>query len=301
MHPPELHNAASRPTSVAELLREARATLGAAADPDAQLLLAPLLPGNRASVIGSPERRIPVGVAARYRAWVARRAAGEPLAYILGHKEFWSLELHVTPAVLVPRPETELLVERALALGGAAPVSLVDLGTGSGAIAIAVASERAHWRIVAVERSGEALQVARANAQRLVGDRIEFLHGDWLAPLAGRQFDLIVANPPYVAGNDPRLADPALRHEPQAALTPGGDGLDALRAIIDAAPTHLAHGGWLVLEHGAEQAPQLAAQLVARGFIHVRSHRDLAGHDRVIEARWGSAGAAAPAVAPLRR
>ncbi len=223
--------------------------------------------------------------------WTRRRAAGEPLAYIVGHREFWTLRLAVTPAVLVPRPETELLVERALQLAAPRAVAdhaptILDLGTGSGAIALSVASERREWKVVATDCSEAALDVAQLNARTHRLAHVEFLHGDWFAPLGGRRFDVIVSNPPYVAADDPLLASDSLRAEPRLALTPGLDALHAIDAIVAAAPGHLESGGWLALEHGFHQAPDVAERLVARGFSHVRSHADLAGHRRVTEGQW---------------
>jgi release factor glutamine methyltransferase len=193
----------------------------------------------------------------------------------------------VGPTVLVPRPETELLVELALALALPAAARVLDLGTGSGAIALALAHERPAWRVTATDLSPQALATARTNAHTL-GLTVELLEGSWLAPLADRQFELIVSNPPYIAASDPALSDPALRHEPRLALTPGEDGLASLAAIIRAAPAHLACGGWLLLEHGAGQAPDVQRELTAQGFTAVRSHVDLAGHLRVTAGRWGA-------------
>ena len=249
---------------------------------DAALLLAHILGTTRARLLAHSEVALEPTAAERYAALIARRVAGEPLAYLTGRREFWSLELAVTPAVLVPRPETELLVERALALCPASATGAVDLGTGSGAVALALAAERPRWRITATDVSAAALAVARANARRL-GLAVEFREGDWFAPLAGRRFDLAVSNPPYVAAGDPALAAGALAHEPRLALTPGADALACLRAIVRAAPHHLEPGGWLLLEHGATQGAALRAELVAAGFAHVRSHRDLAGHERMTE------------------
>lgn len=274
-----------------ELLRQGTARLAGAVDVprlEAELLLAHALGVPRARLRSHPEDRPDDVSRARYRSLLERRASGEPLAYIVGEREFWSLPLAVSPAVLVPRPETELLVERALALHAAPSARVVDLGTGSGAIALALAHERPHWRMTATDLSQDALAVARANAARL-GLHVEFLHGSWFEPLAGRRFDLVLSNPPYVAADDPALLQPELRHEPAAALTPGPDALASLREIIAGAPAHLERGGWIVLEHGAEQAPLVARELVARGFRHVRSHRDLAGHERVTEAQWPAA------------
>ncbi len=220
-----------------------------------------------------------------YATLIERRAAGEPLAYILGHKEFWSLSLKVGPEVLVPRPETELLVERALALHSATLGRVADLGTGSGAIALALAAERPQWELVATDVSADALATAKGNAATLNLHRIEFVRGNWFEPLQGRVFDLIVSNPPYVADSDPAMQDPALLFEPRLALTPGGDALLCLREIIRSAPDYLEQDGWLLLEHGADQAADVAGELVGRGFRSVRSHRDLAGHPRMTEAR----------------
>jgi release factor glutamine methyltransferase len=252
---------------------------------DAELLLAAALGISRTHLLVDV-RPVPLETAAKFVTWSQRRAAGEPMAYLLGRREFWSLDLEVTPAVLVPRPETELLVERVLALVDEPHARVADLGTGSGAIALAVASEKRGWKILATDISPAALAVARGNARRLAIINIEWLEGDWFAPLADLRFDAIASNPPYVAGDDPVLAGDGLRHEPPGALTPGGDGFSALATLIEGAPRHLVSGGWLMLEHGASQGELLRERLVARGFAHVRSHRDLAGHERVTEGQW---------------
>lgn len=274
--------------TLAQLVDRAAAALGGVdARREAEALVAAALGIGRATLLAHPERRIAGAALARVRDWAIRRARGEPLAYLAGEREFWSLPIRVTPAVLVPRPETEGVVACALALGGGDDErAVVDLGTGSGCIALAIAHERPHWRVTATDASRAALEVARANARALALERIEFLLGDWYGPLTGRRFDLVVSNPPYVAEDDAALDDPALRHEPRGALTPGGDGLAALRHLIDGAPRVLRPGGWIVLEHGADQARDVAALLVARGFTHVRCAPDLAGHDRVTSAQW---------------
>jgi release factor glutamine methyltransferase len=223
----------------------------------------------------------------RYTEMIERRARGEPLAYLVGYKDFWTLRLAVTQAVLVPRPETELLVERALGLRREPLARVVDLGTGSGAIALALAAERPQWNVTATDLSQEALDIARANASNHALARVEFLHGSWFEPLGARRFHLAISNPPYIGADEPELSSPALTYEPRAALSPGADGVACLRAIIHTAPPHLEHGGWLLLEHGATQAAHVARELVVRGFRHVRSHRDLAGHERMTEAQWG--------------
>ncbi len=251
---------------------------------DAELLLARATGLSRATLLGHGERTVGAAARAQFQADCARRLAGEPLAYIEGEKEFWSLRLAVSPAVLVPRPETELLVERALALLPAGPVGVADLGTGSGAIALALASERPAWSITAVDASAAALQVARANAERLGLPNVTFLQGSWCEPLAGQRFSAILSNPPYVDPADPALA--ALRHEPLSALAAAQQGYADLLAILKSAPACLAPGGLLVLEHGATQAPRLAAALVAHGYAQVVCHPDLAGHPRVTVARW---------------
>jgi release factor glutamine methyltransferase len=279
---------ASTPASLDALLRAARSRLAASDAPqlDAELLLAEVLGCGRGQLYAWAAGPPDAAVVERYLALVERRARGEPLAYLRGRRDFWTLTLAVTPAVLVPRPETELLVERALALLGGEAAELADLGTGSGAIALALASERPRWRLVATDSSAAALAVARANAGRLGLGNVEFLQGEWCAPLAGRRFRLIVANPPYIAAGDPALGDPALRHEPLAALSPGPTGLEALEAIAEQARAHLEAGGYLLLEHGADQREALARRLVALGYAHVGCHRDLAGLDRATEARW---------------
>ena len=258
---------------------------GATPDLDAELLLVHILGTSRARLRSHPEEAASAAQSRRYTELLERRATGEPLAYVIGRRDFWSLRLTVTPAVLVPRPETELLVERALALRHEEFGRVVDLGTGSGAIALTLASERPGWQVAATDVSEEALAIARTNAESLDLKRVQFLHGSWFEPLVGRTFDLIVSNPPYVAEDDPAMQDPALRHEPRGALTPGGDGMASLRAIIAAAPDYLERDGWLLLEHGSDQAAEVTRELVARGLRHVRSHRDLAGHERMTEAQ----------------
>jgi release factor glutamine methyltransferase len=264
----------------------ASAAAAASATLDAGLLLAHTLRTTRVRLMSDGERAVEPAAVRRYRALIERRARGEPLGYLTGTREFWSLPLRVARSVLVPRPETELLVERALALRAAPEGQVLELGTGSGAIALALASERTHWQVTATDISLEALAVARDNAAHLQLTAIEFRHGSWFAPLAGARFDLIVSNPPYVAADDPALEDAALAHEPRLALTAGADGLDCLREIARGAPQHLNPGGWLLLEHGATQAAQVRQELVLAGCRYVRSHRDLAGHERITEGKY---------------
>jgi release factor glutamine methyltransferase len=270
----------------AERLRRASAPDPGGRSLDAEVLLAHALSMSRTQLKTRPENVPDTERAQHFADLLERRAAGEPVAYILGYKDFWTLRLAVNPSVLVPRPETELLVERALALGPDSTARVVDLGTGSGAIALSLAREKPDWAVVATDVSEQALAVARNNASLLDLGRVEFLAGRWLEPLATRRFDLIVSNPPYIAEADPALLDPALMREPQTALTSGPDGLAAIREIVASAPRYLERRGWVILEHGADQAAAVARELVVRGFGHVRSHRDLAGHERTTEAQW---------------
>lgn len=277
------------------LLRQARTRIDGA---DAELLLAHLLQRPRGWLYAHGDDSIDDGLAARFADLLARREAGEPLAYLTGRSGFWRFELMVTPATLIPRPETELLVELALArlpvpAKGTPPSSvpaitascaIADLGTGSGAIALALASERPHARVVATDASLDALQVARANAQALGLDRIEFRHGNWLAPLASERFDLIASNPPYVAYDDPHLE--ALRFEPAAALASGHDGLDDIRTIVRDAPSHLQPGGWLLLEHGLAQGEAVRALMAQAGLAEIATRRDLEQRERVTLGRF---------------
>ena len=251
---------------------------------DAEILLAACW-GKSRSLLLVADDAVPAEVANRFEQLWRQRANGVPVAYLLGRREFWSLDFAVTSAVLVPRPETELLVQRVLDLVPGPDADVADLGTGSGAIAIALAHERPLWRITGTDASEAALDVARANGVRLVGCRVEWAHGDWYVALGNRRFDALASNPPYVAADDPVLIGDGLRHEPRTALTPGGDGLASLATLINGAPGHLRPGGWLALEHGTAQGQAVRALLVARGFTHVTSHRDLAGHERVTEGK----------------
>lgn len=273
--------AAAAPPTVQDALAEARrrcASQPQVADDCAQLL-ALALAAPRTWLLTHGGQALDAAALQRFEALLARRLAGEPMAYLRGRQGFWTLELAVTPDVLVPRPETELLVELALArMGGHG--ALVDLGTGSGAIALALKSERPGWQIAATDRSAAALAVTTRNAVRL-GLEVEFLHGDWYAPLAGRRFDIIVSNPPYVAPDDPCLMGDGLRCEPRTALAAADAGLADLRTITAGAVTHLSAGGWLLLEHGADQGAAVRALLTDAGFTTIETHADLAGHPRV--------------------
>ncbi|MGZ5238984.1 MAG: peptide chain release factor N(5)-glutamine methyltransferase [Caldimonas sp.] len=268
--------------SVAEAIREARSR--GVALLDAQLMLARLCGTTRTGVIAHNDAPLEPAVEARWSSWLERRAGGEPLAYLLGEKEFHGLMLEVTPDVLVPRPETELLVDWAAELlpDLTAPARVLDLGTGSGAIALAIKQAWPPADIVASDASPAALAVARRNAVRLALD-VAFVAASWWQGLEGSRFDLVVANPPYVADDDPALA--ALRHEPQSALASGSDGLDAIRAIAAGAPAHLRGGGWLLIEHGFEQAGSVRGLLSAAGLERIETRKDLAGRPRATGAR----------------
>ena len=252
---------------------------------DAQTLLSERLQQSRAWLISHDDEALSPALAAQLASEMQQMAEGLPLAYVLGEKEFHGLRLRLSRDTLIPRADTETLVDWALELLpglGVAP-RVVDLGTGSGAIALAIKVGCPAAELSAVDLSAGALEVARGNAERL-GLAVEFLQGSWWNPLRGRSFELIVSNPPYIAGQDPHL--PALRHEPLSALTPGGDGLSDLMTLIEGAPAHLSPGGWLLLEHGYDQAEPVALALECRGFVDVSLRRDLGGQPRVSGARW---------------
>ena len=258
---------------------------------DAQWLLGHLLQRDSAWLLAHGDDPLPAGQADSYADLCHRRAVGEPLAYLVGAVGFHGLTLRVTPDVLVPRPDTETLVDWALALlprlGGDRP-QVLDLGTGSGAIALAVAHRHRAAAVTATDLSPAALAVAQGNAQAL-SLSLHWAQGAWWQALqADARFDLVLSNPPYIAGGDPHL--PALRHEPMLALSPGGDGLDALRAIITGAPAHLVPGGWLLLEHGWDQAPAVAKLLADAGFEAIGHQHDLGGQLRCTGGRWPVAG-----------
>ncbi|WP_439886259.1 peptide chain release factor N(5)-glutamine methyltransferase [Pseudomonas sp. MBLB4123] len=253
---------------------------------DAELLLAHALGTSRSYLRTWPEREVEAEAAARFGADLARRRAGEPVAYILGHQGFWSLELEVAPHTLIPRPDTELLVETALVLLPATAAAVLDLGTGTGAIALALASERPGWRVSGVDRVPEAVALAERNRQRLQLSNVEFLESHWFAALGGQRYDLIVSNPPYIAAADGHLSQGDVRFEPSSALVAGADGLDDIRRIVAQAPEHLQSGAWLLLEHGFEQAAAVRELLAGRGFAEVQSKRDLGGHERISLGRF---------------
>ncbi|HKU72079.1 MAG TPA: peptide chain release factor N(5)-glutamine methyltransferase [Burkholderiales bacterium] len=263
-------------STIAEILR------AAAIDPaDARVLLRFVLGASDAQLATHPERVVTAAERERFLALAVRRRAGEPVAYLTGEREFYSLPFKVTAAVLIPRPETELLVETALEwIAVDAPVRVLDLATGSGCVAIAIARHRARAHVTAVDVSPAALAVARENAKDL-GVGVEFIESDWFAALAGRRFDFIVANPPYVAEGDPHLESGDLRFEPRNALVAGIDGLTCIRVIVGGAAAHLDDGGSLLFEHGFDQAAGCRNLLQIAGFQKVASWRDLAGIERI--------------------
>ncbi|KGI76993.1 peptide chain release factor N(5)-glutamine methyltransferase [Oleiagrimonas soli] len=253
---------------------------------EAELLLMHALGVDRAWLFAHATDPVDVSTAQAFEALLQRRAQGEPVAYMLGRRGFWNLDLEVTPATLIPRPETERLVELALQrMPEGVPVQVADLGTGSGAIALALASERPQARVTAVDLSMQALQVARRNAVAHDLPQVEFLHGDWYQPLAGRTFDLIVSNPPYIERDDIHVRQGDLRFEPLDALVSGADGLDAIRTLIAGAARHLRDGGWLLFEHGWNQGEAARRLLVDAGFADAFTARDLEARERVSGAR----------------
>jgi release factor glutamine methyltransferase len=275
-------------TTVRDALADARAR--GIALLDAQLLLARALATTRTALIAGDDRRLAPEEDDRWSSWLARRADGEPVAYLLGEKEFHGLVLEVNADVLVPRPETELVVDWAAELidaaspaAGVLPApAVVDLGTGTGAMALAIKRLRPAARVTATDTSTAALAVARRNAER-IGLAIELVDGSWWAAVEARRFDIAVSNPPYVAAGDPHLAE--LRHEPVMALTPGGDGLDALRAIAAGATDHLFAGGWLIVEHGFDQGAAVRELLAEAGLAGIETRCDLAGLERATAGR----------------
>jgi release factor glutamine methyltransferase len=247
---------------------------------DAEVLLAHALDKPRSYLYTWPEQTPDSSQVQRFTALIGRRLSGEPIAYILGRREFWSLELVITPATLIPRPETELLVELALArIPPNSRMRIADLGAGSGAIALAIARERPEVGIIATDSSADAVAIACLNARRLGSRNVVFRQGDWCDALKGERLGLIVSNPPYVAANDPYLKE--LRFEPAMALVAGDDGLEAIRSIVAQAMNYLQPGGWLLLEHGCEQGKPVETLLQAHGFTEVKNYHDAAGKDRV--------------------
>jgi release factor glutamine methyltransferase len=277
------------PPTITRALADAGARLSPASPTarlDAEVLLAHACSLARSALLAHGARVLSDAEGERFAGLVDRRGAGEPVAYLTGRREFWSLDLEVGPAVLIPRPETELLVEQALArVPHGAAWSIADLGVGSGAVALAIGVERPRCRVVATERDPAALAVAARNRDRLGIGNVELRAGDWCDPLDGERFDIIVSNPPYVADSDPHLGQGDVRFEPRAALAAGADGLDAIRRLVACAPAHLRPGGWLLLEHGFDQAQRVRGLMARAGLGAVATHVDLSGTERVTEGR----------------
>ena len=249
---------------------------------DARPLLAHVLGKPVSWLFAHGDETIEISALQRFRMLLEARESGRPVAYLIGRRGFWTLDLAVTADTLIPRPETELLVELAIArLPVSSPSRVADLGTGSGAIALAIAKERPECRVIATDASKGALDIAIDNAEGNGIRNVEFRMGSWFSPLMGERFDLIASNPPYIAEGDPHLDEGDLRFEPAAALSSGADGLDAIREIVADAPSHLTAGGWLLLEHGWEQGAAVRELLVLAGFEEVSSARDLEGRERV--------------------
>jgi len=269
-----------------ELLACALAALGtepSSARLDAEVLLAHAIDKPRTRLLGWPDDPVPPDQAARYRELIARRADGEPVAYLTGLREFWSLSLEVTAQTLIPRPETERLVEVALTLiPGGEPLTVADLGTGTGAVAAAIARSRPDCHVIATDVCPRALAVATRNMARLALDNVTVRHGNWCDALDGARCAFLVANPPYVASGDAHLTRGDVRFEPRLALIAGDDGLDAIRDITESAGAHLLPGAALVLEHGHQQAPAVRELFRRHGYQDVRSYQDLGGNDRVV-------------------
>lgn len=286
-------DAAPRP--IAELRRAARRRLDAAGCSssalEADLLLTEASGLGQSQLLAWPERRLSPAQQQTLEVLLRRRLAGEPMAYLLGRREFWSLELRVSTATLIPRPETETLVEQALiALPKDAPLLVADLGTGSGPIAAALAHERPQWLLLGIDQSADALAIAALNRAQLQLERVYLMQGNWSAALGSGSADAVVSNPPYVRADDAHLAQGDLRFEPRAALVSGADGLNAIRAIIADAPRCLKPGGLLAIEHGWDQGPQVRALMQQQSLREIETLRDLAGQERVTRASCSASG-----------
>ena len=282
----------SKPSLTCEALlsNAVRRIAGDTARLDAELLLAQVTGLSRSGFRAFPEREVEARLAAEFEDVVTQRAQGMPVAYLLGHQEFWSLPFKVSSSTLIPRPDTECLVEQALELPLPDNARVVDLGTGTGAIALALASERPSWMISACDLMEDAVALAQANASKLKLP-VEVFQSRWFAGLPAGSFDLIVSNPPYVASGDHHLDEGDVRFEPASALVSGADGLDDIRLIVSEAPAWLNAEGWLLLEHGFDQAEAVQGLLTARGFAKVESRKDYGGNDRMTLGQWPRKGA----------
>ena len=269
-------------TRIDQLLAHAAQIDSPTAQLDAELLLAFVLEKPRSYLYTWPDKTVTEAQVAAFMTLLERRQRGEPVAYLLGRQGFWTLDLQVAKHTLIPRADTELLVESALQLADASStLKVLDLGTGTGALALALASERPLWAVTGVDRIESAVALAQNNQRQLQLANVEFLSSHWFSPLTAQRYDLIVSNPPYIADNDPHLQQGDVRFEPLSALVSGPDGLDDIRLIIAQAPSYLTANGWLLLEHGFDQASAVRELLQQAGFIDVSSQRDLSGHQRI--------------------
>lgn len=269
-------------TRIDQLLAHAAQIDSPTAQLDAELLLAFVLEKPRSYLYTWPDKTVTEAQVAAFMTLLERRQRGEPVAYLLGRQGFWTLDLQVAKHTLIPRADTELLVESALQLADASStLKVLDLGTGTGALALALASERPLWAVTGVDRIESAVALAQNNQRQLQLANVEFLSSQWFSALTAQRYDLIVSNPPYIADNDPHLQQGDVRFEPLSALVSGPDGLDDIRLIIAQAPSYLTANGWLLLEHGFDQASAVRELLQQAGFIDVSSQRDLSGHQRI--------------------